>query len=79
MVPGLTRPGRFDRKMCSASVDPMPSSTSRPNTAVKRRYRSAGNDSPALTPSRTLANVSPGRPAASMAAYAVGAAKNRVG
>ncbi len=79
MVPGRTRPGRLDKKMCSASVDPMPSRISTPNRAVNRLYRSAGNDSPALTPSRTLANVSSGRPAASIAAKAVGAPKNRVG
>jgi hypothetical protein len=57
----------------------MPSSTSIPNLAVKRRYRSAGNASPALTPRRTLPNVLSGRPAASIAAYAVGAPKNSVG
>src|SRR6266581_7070001 len=68
-----------NRKMCSASVEPMPSSTSMPNAPVKRWYRSAGNDSPALMPRRTPENVSAGRPAASIAAYAVGAAKNRVG
>ena len=39
-----------------------------PNRSVKRWYRSAGKDSPALTPSRTLAKVSAGRSAASMAA-----------
>ena len=65
--------------MCSASVEPMPSSSSTPKRSWNRRYRSAGNASPALTHSRTLDSASRGTSAASIAAYAVGAAKNSVG
>ena len=46
--------------MCSASVEPMPSSTGWPNRSAKRRCRSAGSDSPAVTVARTEANVSAG-------------------
>ena len=51
------RRGVLDRKMCSASVEPMPSSTGCPKRSLNRRCRSAGSDSPAVTVARTLANA----------------------
>ncbi len=65
--------------MCSASVDPMPSSTGWPVSSLKRRCSSAGNASPAVIVSRTDANVSLGTPASRRAATNPGAAKNSVG
>jgi hypothetical protein len=35
-------PGRFDRKMCSISVEPMPSTMSQPKRALKRSPISRG-------------------------------------
>lgn len=68
MLPGRTEPGRFDRKMCNASVDPMPSRISRPKRARKRSNSDAGSGSPAETAYRTEANESSGTSLASNAA-----------
>ncbi len=65
--------------MCRASVEPMPSSTGCPKRALKRRWRSAGNDSPAVTVARTLANADAGASVSRSAATKPGLAKNRVG
>src|SRR4051812_21225189 len=69
----------LDTKMCKASVEPMPSSTGWPNRSEKRRCRSAGSDSPAVTVARTDANASAGTGVSSTAATNPGAAKNSVG
>ena len=65
--------------MCSASVDPMPSSTGWPKRSVNRRCRSAGSASPAVTVARTDANASAGASVSSSAATKPGLAKNSVG
>ena len=65
--------------MCSASVDPMPSSTGWPKRSLKRRCSSAGSDSPAVTVARTPANVSAGASVSSSEATKPGLAKNSVG
>jgi hypothetical protein len=69
----------LDRKMCSASVVPMPSSTGWPERALNRRCRSAGSASPAVTVDRTEAKASSPGSASSRAATKPGVAKNRVG
>src|ERR1700709_1723934 len=53
-------PGRFDTKMWSASVDPMPSRMSTPNRSVNRRWSGTGSGSPADAHSRTDENGSAG-------------------
>ena len=80
LVPGRSSPVRFDRKMCSASVVPMPSSTGWPKRSAKRRCRSAGSASPAVTVARTEANASDrARRRRAGAATKPGLAKNSVG
>ena len=53
-------PGRLDKKMCSASVEPMPSRISTPNRSVNRRCSGAGSGSPADAHIRTDENASAG-------------------
>ena len=65
--------------MCSASVDPIPSSISVPNRPVNRRITSAGRASPAVTVYRTDPRASRGSPASTMAAQNPGGAKSSVG
>ena len=65
--------------MCSASLVPMPSSTGWPKRAAKRRCRSAGRASPAVTVARTEANVDSGTSVSSRPATKPGLAKNSVG
>ncbi len=65
--------------MCSASVEPIPSSISVPNRPVKRRNTSAGRVSPAVTVARTDFSVSGGTPASTNAAQKPGGAKKSVG
>src|SRR5712692_232798 len=79
--PGRTRPGRFDRKMWSTSVVPIPSRISRLKRSIHRRYTSAGRASPADTQRRKeeRSNRDPTSFTCSIAAYSVGTPKNRVG
>jgi len=55
-------------KMCSISVEPMPSSISTPKVEVNRSNSGAGKASPAETQARTPAKASAGRPELSRAA-----------
>jgi hypothetical protein len=51
--PGRAWPGRLDRKMCSASVEPSPSRISTPNRSRNRWNSTGGSGSPAEIPCRT--------------------------
>jgi hypothetical protein len=62
VVPKRTSPGRFDKKMCSISVDPMPSITSTPVRAVQARATSSGSASPADVHSRSASSLAGGKP-----------------
>jgi hypothetical protein len=69
----------FEMKMCSASVDPIPSSTGCPKWSLKRRWSGAGSASPAVTVARTDASDAGSGSASSRPAAKPGDAKNSVG
>src|SRR5262249_55870904 len=79
-VPYATTPGTFEMKMCSISVDPIPSRMSTPVRSFLARHNSAGNASPSDTQKRKLCSPRPGNSLdCSNAANSVGTPKKIVG
>ena len=73
-------PGRFERKTCSISVEPMPSTMAQPKWRSKRWPISPGSASPADEHMRRATAPFAGRAGdASMPAKPVGAPKKTVG